>query len=97
MKSFKILVTLPDYLYNEVKSIADLELRSMSNVVYKILLEKFKWDWRKNRMKKLNDDLDAIGIVSIQHYIMKLSNHDLLLIQKYCNSELRQRLFCNER
>lgn len=42
MKSFKILVTLPDYLYNEVKSIADLELRSMSNVVYKILLEKFK-------------------------------------------------------
>lgn len=48
-------------------------------------------------MKKLNDDLDAIGIVSIQHYIMKLSNHDLLLIQKYCNSELRQRLFCNER
>ena len=41
MKQFRIMVTVPDYLYNEIKTVADTEVRSMSNVVYKILLERF--------------------------------------------------------
>ena len=41
MKQFRIMVTVPDYMYNEIDTIAKSEFRSMSNVVYKILMEHF--------------------------------------------------------